>query len=68
MPGGRAPADQVSPAEEVLMLREPIPTFPLFPTARQFVELEHETPVMLTAFVGGDSLAHVVPLLVDPTR
>jgi hypothetical protein len=68
VPGGIAPTDQVAPAEVVLMLNEPMPTFPLFATARQLVALEHETPVMSTASFGADSLVHVVPLSVVPTR
>jgi hypothetical protein len=52
-PGGGVWEVQDSPPVVVPMIVEPVPVFPLFPTAMQSYALEHEMPVKSTAFEGG---------------
>jgi hypothetical protein len=69
---------QERPPELVLMMVEPTPVLPLLPTATQSKSVEHEIPVVSTAFEGGLRDAQVLPssfvwmtygvlLRVDPT-
>jgi hypothetical protein len=44
---------QERPPEIVVMIVEPAPVLPLLPTATQSRSVEHEMPVISTAFEGG---------------
>jgi len=52
-----------NPPVVVLMIVEPAPSLPLFPTAIQSSAAEHEIPVRSTAFDGGLWDDQVEPLL-----
>jgi hypothetical protein len=62
VPAGRASFVQETPPEIVVMMVEPEPVLPLFPTATQSLPLEHEIPVMFTASLGADPGSQVLPL------
>jgi hypothetical protein len=72
VPVGGASFHQLPPPLVVSMIVEPAPLFPSFPIAMQSTDWggepgeEHETPVKLTAFDGGDWRLQLTPLLEVP--
>lgn len=62
VPAGEASFVQETPPEIVVMMVEPVPMLPLFPTATQLLPLEHEIPVMFTASLGADPAIQLLPL------
>lgn len=65
VPDGRVSTVQELPAVVVLMIVDPAPVLPLFPTATQSLLLEQVVPVMLTASLGAESAVHVLPPSAD---
>lgn len=58
VPDGTESSFQDSPPLVVLMIVDPDPLFPLFPTPTHSSNVEHEMPVMFTALPGGVWLVH----------
>lgn len=54
VPAGGTWFVQDSPPDDVLMIVDPAPLFPVLPTATQSSRLEHEIPVVSISLDGGD--------------
>jgi hypothetical protein len=55
-------SDQVLPPFLVAIINDPAPLFPVFPTAMQSTEDEHEMPVAFIALDGTLKVLHWAPL------
>ena len=67
VPAGGVCAVQDRPPVVVLMIVDPAPRLPVFPTATQSSAAEQEIPVRSTALAGGVWSDHVEPLFDVPT-
>jgi len=66
VPAGGLCCDQVKPPVVVVIIVDPAPLFPVFPTATQSSEFEHEMPVRSTTSEGAFWSVHVEPVFEVP--